>query len=29
LLADVHAGKKFEDGLAVIELELGEKAIAA
>lgn len=29
LLVDVHAGKIFEDGLAVIELELGEKAIAA
>jgi len=29
LLADVHAGKKFEDGLAVIELETGEKALAA
>jgi putative transposase len=29
LLADVHAGQKFEDGLAVIELETGEKEIAA
>ena len=29
LLIDVHEGKKFEDGLPVIEVKTGEKAIAA